>query len=183
MAGRTYDRGDLLRAWLRMREYRDAHEDLSSYFEARYRAFAGAFGVDLDVKPDPWTSPARFPRWLEDWLRENGPRYPWIRAGHWQPEHENRSLQRLFDDVVSTLESRRGGVWLETPPGIGAFHERFGERLVRAEQEALRTRLEELRELIECIWGLEPSVTVSDEDLRQQGFDPDALAPDPWHYL
>lgn len=49
---RTFDRSDLILAWLAQTQYRNAHEDLRVYHDAANVAFGRAFGINVYLPPD-----------------------------------------------------------------------------------------------------------------------------------
>jgi hypothetical protein len=180
-----YTRSALLQAWLKRTRFATAHPDLRDYHALRYQALAAALGADLDQPPDleastPKPSP---PAWLADALAHDTDRFA-HRIGRDPLEIDRRSLHHLLmitrDAVLSTTSPFAR--YLEVPPTIAAFSRHYGARIGDSLTGFDTACREMMAELIGCIYGLSADRAVDDEQLREDGFDPDRRAPDPLDY-
>lgn len=171
-----YDFADLVDAWLAERRWAHAHPDLAEYHAGRYGALAAAFGEDLNSPPK---SPPPLPDWMD--------RAELTRGG--MPES---MADRWSDDVhrfVLTTEEKNfrfmGGPfsgYLEAPPSLSLVRRRYGAGLTRCITDLHNETKRMLVELLAALYPHAAKRTVSEADVRAQGFDPSALAPDPDDY-
>jgi hypothetical protein len=164
-----------------MRNFAAAHEDLRDFHRRRYQAFAAAFGVDLDRPPEPKPP---MPTWMAEWHRA-------------QPPHSVRPLEHPVwwrqwpEDVhrfaLSADEQARGlhgpfAGYLERPPALGALGARFGNGIEDPLRVA-RARIATLiSEVIVCLYPEPARRSITADELRMAGFDPDSHRPDPFDH-
>jgi len=170
---RTFDRGDLLDAYLKARHYAHAGGELVDYHGRRYAALADAFAARLDQPP-----------------KAHDFRPAWFRAGDfsefgdraydaWSDAQE--ALLDLFEQSLARLEGVTSPFagYLEAPIPVIAYHRRFAEE-VAARCEGLRTVLRAmLDDLVQTIWDFPNDRYVDAEELRKHGFDASEPEPDP----
>lgn len=181
MTSEVFEFSDLVDAWREKQSFSEAHEDLRDYHRRRYQAFAAAFGADLDR---PLDSKPPMPAWMVEWHRGQPPRsvrpldHP-VWWGHW-PEELHRFAHRA-DERARELYGPFSG-YLERPPALSALGARFGDGIA----DSLRVTRARIAELVfEVMAVLYPEAagrTITVEDLRAGGFDPDSHRPDPMDY-
>lgn len=151
----TFDRSDLILAWLTRRRYRNAHEDLRSYHDAVATAFSKAFGIDLDTLPER------------------------------EPSSEENGLHGLFLNIVDSYEDVRSPFsnYMCGTREISEMYQKYGEPLKAAGQSLKKLHLMLMVELVERIWGWGGDMPhrVSQQELDACGY-PAGTAPDPVDY-
>lgn len=148
----TYSREDLLDAWLNYEDSRGCHPDVTDYFYRQLWALARAYDGW-----GPWISFSKVPR-------------------------EKQQIWMTFKRAIEAYTDIRGpwGVFLAGGPdpaqaAVEANHRRPIEEgcdQLRGTYRAL------LLELLERIWDIGADWSVSLDKVRENGFDPDAPAPD-----
>jgi hypothetical protein len=163
----------LIDAWRDSRRWGEAHPDLSQYFNLRYRAFAAAFGVDLDACPEvapqapEWMKARMAPAQLqrdEDWHRT-------IHAFTQSAERDSRYLSGPFAG------------YLEMPPEMAAVYDHFAASIAAPLTAAGAAISSMLAVLFVVLYPEAANRVISADDLVAHGFDPRAAAPDPGDYL
>jgi hypothetical protein len=178
VSGKPLTFGDLVRAWRDMRFWSRAHPDLRGFYLRRYRALAAAFDVDLDIPP---SSNPPMPDWLVEWHEAQGHRrvppleHP-VWWGRW-PEDLHGFVVRA-DERARTLEGPFAG-YLEQPPALSAAADRFGRGIAEPLRVAHGRIAAMIVELLAALYPDAAARTVTVEELRGAGFDPDAARPDP----
>lgn len=171
----TFDRRDLLHAWLQGLALAHAHEDLSTYYRARSTAMQAAFGVCLDKESHFLSPPEPWPSWVDDSL-----------AARW-PEHargDRRPLHLLLRETAREYQSTASPFagWIEVPHLIWVLSMRHGAEIHKAIDRLTSAHIALMLDLLELMWGLTDAHTVHADALKAHGFDPTALAPDPEDY-
>ena len=150
---RNFDRTDLIQAWLELRRYQNAHEDLQIYHQAASNAFSTAFGIDLEKAPE-------------------GVGFP-----------DESGLHSLFLNVAenygATVSPFSG--YMCATREIASVYQRFGEALEEVATSTRRLHKTVLVDLVGRIWGDEVPMCVSQEKLENCGH-PGFNAPDPIDY-
>lgn len=138
---RTFDRSDLILAWLGRRKFRSAHEDLRNYHDAVYTAFTKAFGSDLGVPP--------------------------VKS----PIPDEDGLHGLLLQVAQAYEELRSPFsnYMCGTPEISAIYRKYGEPLEAAATSMRNLYMMMLLELVELIWVGDSPHRVSREDLEACG--------------
>ncbi len=147
---RTFDRSDMILAWLATRTTRSAHEDLRNYHDAVHASFTKAFGIDLDVPP------AKSPIPDEDGL--HGLLLQIARA-----HEETRSPFSGY--MCATRE-------------ISGIYGKYSEPLEAAVMSMRNIHMKMLVDLVDLIWGCDARHRVDQEELVTCGH-PGWNSPDP----
>jgi hypothetical protein len=150
---RTFDRSDLILAWLGRRKYSSAHEDLRNYHDAVHAAFTKAFGIDLDLPP------VKSPIPDEDGL-------------HGLFLH----VARAYEEVRSPFSNYMCGT-----REISGIYQKYSQPLETAAISIRNLHMMMLLELAELIWGSDSPHRVSRENLQASGH-PGWNAPEPADY-
>ena len=175
--GPTFDFSDLIDSWIDARRYAAAHEDLRSYHDRRRRAFAAAFGANLEELP---AEPPPLPTWLMEAFGHGD--VDERRFDHLQDWH--RSVHGFVLDT-ETKYRYLGGPWagvLEMPPELAAIAHRHHASLEEPLGEFRRRVRAMIEELLRALYPLAADRQVTGDELREHGFVPDARAPDPDDY-
>ena len=163
----------LIEAWREMRRWAEAHPDLARYCDLRYRAFATAFGVDLDACPEIAPAP---PEWLTACI--GGGEHPcdehWHQTIHAFADSADRDSRRLSGPFAG---------YLELPPGIAALYEQFGASIAEPLAAAAAAIGDLLATIFVALYPEAANRVVRAHDLAAHGFDPRATAPDPYDYF
>ena len=163
----------LIEAWREMRRWGEAHPNLAQYFNLRYRAFAAAFGVDLDACPEVAPAP---PEWLT--ARIAGGELPfdedWHQTIHAFADRAERDSRRLSGPFAGYLELQHV---------IAAIYEQFGASIAEPLAAAAAAISDLLAAIFVALYPEAANRVVSEHDLAAHGFDPRATAPDPDYYF
>jgi len=168
---------DLVRAWRGWRRWGSAHPDLVEFHRQRYAAFAAAFGTDLEHVPKP--APP-----MPEWVVERALEFRGDEGLRDEEDDWHVWVHRLALDVEKRSASLHGPFsgYLEAPIAVIAASGRFGPR-VNERVASLRSALDEmLFELLTVLFPEEARRSVSGDELRAHGFDPDRREPDPDDY-
>ena len=162
---RRYSLLDLVRAYLDLRRWRDAHEDLRTHYGARYRALARAF----DVEVEQVLAQAADPRELDPEERHL----------------ERHALAAIAQDAVRQYEqtSTPFAGCLAAPrivANVCGPHEKVLSALADATSEALVLLV---RDVVAALVPDAAGASVDGARLRELGFDDERAAPDPLDYF
>src|ERR1035437_5591459 len=150
---RPYDRSDLVSTWLEMRKYRNAHEDLRTYYVAAYSAFAKAFGIDLDVSP----------------LKSPHPELDFFHRFFLQVAFAYGEVRTPFSNYLCATKE------------IVALYQKHKRALAKVESSTCKLYMKMLLEMVGLIWGGDAAMQVSWDELVACGH-PEGNAPDPVDY-
>jgi hypothetical protein len=145
---------DLAAAMVADRRWQNATPDLRLYHSAKLAALQHALGVDGPADAAGFSGIGAF------------------------------ALQRLIDVTVAMLAADRSPFagFLEAPGEVATMYQRHGDTIDSAGR-ALDTALSALlTDLIIEVYQVPIELTVSDDALREYGFDPDVPEPDPLEY-
>jgi hypothetical protein len=151
----------------------EAHPDLGQYFNLRYRAFAAAFGVDLDE------CPAVAPQ-APEWIQAHMARAPlprdenWHQAIHAFTQRTERGSRHLSGPFAG---------YLEMPPEMAAVYDHFAESIAAPLTAAAAAISTMLAALFVALYPEAANRFISARDLVAHGFDPSVTAPDPDEYF
>lgn len=150
---RTFDRSDLILAWLSQRENCNAHEDLRTHHDRVFAAFSKAFGIQLEASPEK-----------SQIMDEDG-------------------LHGLFIDTARSYEKLHSpfSSYLCGTPEISEMYHKHGELFNQAVASVRSLYLTMMTELIARIWGDDVPLNVRGTDLEACGH-PGTSAPDPLDY-
>lgn len=140
---RTFDRYDLILAWLAQRQYRNAHKDLRAYHDAVNTAFAKGFGINVGLPPSKGTI-------TED---DDGLHSFFV------------GVARSYEQVGSPFSS-----YLCGPRAISEMYQKYGEPFDNAAAAMRNLHLMMLVELVERIWGGGVPHRVSQSELAACGY-------------
>jgi hypothetical protein len=145
---------DLAEAMVAALRWRNADPAPRNYHAAKLAGLRGALGADADADTRSLDRPG------------------------------GRSLHYLLDATVAMLASARSPFagYLEAPREVVTLYQRHGKAINAAGDTLNDTLIELLKDLIVEIYKIPRTRTVSDETLRQHGFNPEDPEPDPLDY-
>lgn len=162
----NYAFSDLVDAW------RSAHgdSDADDFYSKRYRAFALAFGTDLEKPPDP-APPV--PEWLADPRADLEP--SWSDDQEWS-RYVHMFVLRVEEEARSQQRHPWSGM-LEAPASLVAVYKRYNEQVMGSIERAHNELISMSTNLIAELYPDAVGTVVTADELRAAGFDP--ATPEP----
>lgn len=159
-----YTFNDFLDAWRAARRWVGAHPDLADYHGDRYRAFASVFGADLNEAPDPGPP-------VPDWLASE----PNVWRFYIHP------FVLSAEDQARKYSSPWSG-YLEAPTAIHRIHRRYSAKIQAALESAQSETRQMCNDLLAALYPEAAANTITADQLRMAGFDPDRREPCEYDY-
>jgi hypothetical protein len=157
MTTSTYGVRDLINALIDARQWANASPELRDHAWKKYAALAAAFGISEDERPG-------------------------VKRAH---GNDQRGLQSLFEEATDRVLALVSpfAIFYEGSPEIARIYRHHGPAINDRLGAARHAVVDLLIDLVTVRWAVPPATTVTGDDLRACGFDPDAPEPDEADFL